>query len=107
MYRALPRDVLLVVGDEIIEAPMAMRSRYFEFRHYRSLIKDYFERGARWTAAPKAQMADKLYDQVNRLILYFYAPTFLSYAYSLSLTHQGLLTTRIKMGRGTQSTNGG
>src|SRR6478672_8252930 len=27
-----PRDVLLVVGEEIIEAPMAQRSRYFEYR---------------------------------------------------------------------------
>ena len=29
---ACPRDVLLVIGNEIIEAPMAQRSRYFEFR---------------------------------------------------------------------------
>ncbi len=56
-----PRDVLLVVGDEIIEAPMAQRSRYFESRAYRSLLKEYFAAGARWTAAPKATMADDLY----------------------------------------------
>lgn len=58
---ACPRDVLLVVGDEIIEAPMAQRARFFEYRSYRSLIKDYFNRGARWTAAPKPTMSDKLY----------------------------------------------
>lgn len=57
-----PRDVLLVVGDEIIEAPMAQRGRYFEFRAYRSLIKSYFRSGARWTAAPKPLMSDALYD---------------------------------------------
>ncbi len=56
-----PRDVLLVVGEEIIEAPMAQRSRYFEHRAYRSLLKEYFAAGARWTAAPKATMADELY----------------------------------------------
>ena len=56
-----PRDVLLVVGEEIIEAPMAQRSRYFEHRAYRSLLKEYFLAGARWTAAPKATMADDLY----------------------------------------------
>src|SRR5262249_23520582 len=28
LYSAMPRDVLLVVGDEIIEAPMSWRSRY-------------------------------------------------------------------------------
>jgi glycine amidinotransferase len=59
---ACPRDVLLVIGDEIIEAPMAQRGRYFEFRAYRSLIKDYFRAGARWTAAPKPLMCDALYD---------------------------------------------
>jgi glycine amidinotransferase len=59
---ACPRDTLLVIGDEIIEAPMAQRGRYFEFRAYRTLIKDYFRAGARWTAAPKPLMTDALYD---------------------------------------------
>ncbi len=58
---ACPRDVLLVVGDEIIEATMAQRARSFEFRGYRRLIKDYFKAGARWTAAPRPLMADDLY----------------------------------------------
>ena len=58
---ACPRDTLLVIGDEIIEAPMALRARYFEFRAYRSLLKEYFAGGARWTMAPKPLMADALY----------------------------------------------
>jgi len=58
---ACPRDILLVVGNEIIEAPMAQRARYFEFRSYRSLLTDYFRHGARWTAAPKPLMRDELY----------------------------------------------
>ncbi|XP_069768058.1 glycine amidinotransferase, mitochondrial isoform X1 [Narcine bancroftii] len=62
MYAAMPRDILLVVGNEIIEAPMAWRARFFEYRAYRPLIKDYFLRGAKWTTAPKPQMSDKLYD---------------------------------------------
>ena len=61
LYAAMPRDVLLVVGNEIIEAPMAWRSRYFEFRPFRSLIKEYFMKGAKWTAAPKPLMSDELY----------------------------------------------
>lgn len=61
--QANPRDVLLVVGDEIIEAPMAWRARYFEFAAYRRLIKEYFAAGARWTAAPKGIMADALYNK--------------------------------------------
>jgi len=60
--QANPRDVLLIVGDEIIESPMSWRSRYFEFYAYRSLIKEYFKKGARWTAAPKSTMADELYN---------------------------------------------
>ena len=58
---ACPRDVLLVIGDEIIEAPMAQRYRYFEFRAYRRLMKEYFAAGARWTTAPKPQMSAELY----------------------------------------------
>lgn len=61
LYAAMPRDVLIVIGNEIIEAPMAWRSRYFEFRPYRQIVKDYFNRGAKWTAAPKPQMSDQLY----------------------------------------------
>lgn len=64
MYAAMPRDILLVVGNEIIEAPMAWRARFFEYRAYRRLIKDYFNSGAKWTTAPKPTMADELYDQV-------------------------------------------
>ena len=57
-----PRDALMVVGEEIIEAPMAWRSRYFEYRAYRPLLKEYFQRGAKWTVAPKPLMSDDLYD---------------------------------------------
>ena len=64
MYSAMPRDVLTVIGDDIIEAPMAWRSRFFEYRAYRGIIKDYFRRGANWTTPPKPQMLDELYDQV-------------------------------------------
>lgn len=43
LYAAMPRDVLIVFGNEILEAPMAWRSRYFEFRPYRKLVKEYFQ----------------------------------------------------------------
>lgn len=61
----MPRDILLVVGNEIIEAPMAWRARFFEYRAYRPLIKEYFKKGAKWTTAPKPTMANELYDQVR------------------------------------------
>ncbi|MDJ0951289.1 MAG: amidinotransferase [Alphaproteobacteria bacterium] len=57
-----PRDGFLVIGDEIIETPMAWRCRYFELSAYRRLFKEYFAKGARWTAAPKPELLDELYD---------------------------------------------
>lgn len=62
LYAAMPRDILITVGNEIIEAPMAWRSRFFEYRAYRSLMKKYLQAGAKWTTAPKPQMTDDLYD---------------------------------------------
>ncbi|DBA00926.1 TPA: hypothetical protein N0F65_006126 [Lagenidium giganteum] len=62
LYAAMPRDILIVFGNEILEAPMAWRSRFFEYRPYRKLIKEYFHKGAKWTAAPKPQMSDELYN---------------------------------------------
>ena len=59
-----PRDSLLVIGQEVIEAPMASRTRFFEANPYRELLKGYFKQGARWTAAPKPQLTDDLYDQI-------------------------------------------
>jgi len=63
MYAAMPRDIWLTVGEEIIEAPMAWRSRFFEYRAYRPLMKEYFKAGAKITTAPKPLMSDDLYDQ--------------------------------------------
>jgi glycine amidinotransferase len=59
---ANPRDVLIIIGNEILEASMAWRSRYFEFFAYRSLVKEYWAKGARWTAAPKPTMSHELYN---------------------------------------------
>ncbi len=50
-----------------------MRRRWFglaatsETLSYRPIFKDYFRRGARWTAAPKAQITDELFDPDFRL----------------------------------------
>lgn len=59
---ANPRDVFLVIGNEIIETPMADRARYYEAWAYRNLFIEYFKAGARWTAAPKPQLQENLYD---------------------------------------------
>jgi len=59
---ACPRDLYLVVGDEIIEAPTSWRSRQFEGDAYRDLFREYFGHGARWVAAPRPQLSDALFD---------------------------------------------
>ena len=85
MYAAMPRDALLVVGDLIIECPMAWRSRYYEALAYRPLLKEYFRGGARWSAAPKPELKDDQYDQdwsdpgeagPARLVITEFEPTF-------------------------------
>jgi glycine amidinotransferase len=60
---AMPRDVLLTVGNEVLEAPMSWRSRFFEYRAYRSLLNEYFELDPNfvWTAAPKPTMTDAMF----------------------------------------------
>ena len=65
IYAAMPRDFVLVVGDELIEATMTWQSRYFEFISYRKLLKGYYEKGAKWTVAPKPLMLDELIEQVT------------------------------------------
>jgi glycine amidinotransferase len=62
-----PRDSMLVIGNEIIETPMVWPCRYFETHSYRPILKDYFRRGARWTAAPRPQLTDQLFDPEFRV----------------------------------------
>lgn len=61
-YNYCPRDVLLPIGDTIIETPMANRTRYFETFAYRDLLREYFDSGANWISAPKPQLLDETYN---------------------------------------------
>jgi len=58
-----PRDVVMTIGNEIVEAPMCKRSRFFEYRPFRPLIQHYFDNDPKmiWTAAPKPLMGDDSY----------------------------------------------
>ncbi|MYI70626.1 MAG: serine/threonine protein kinase, partial [Boseongicola sp. SB0673_bin_14] len=58
-----PRDVLLTVGNEILEATMSYRCRWFEYLCYRPLLTRYWEedRNFRHEAAPKPRLADSDY----------------------------------------------
>ncbi len=57
-----PRDVLLAVGDTMIETPGFMRSRYFETFAYRHLVSEYLDSGARWISAPHPRLDDTCFN---------------------------------------------
>jgi glycine amidinotransferase len=57
------RDNTLIVGDEIIETPPAIRSRYLETRFMAGIFADYFERGAKWSTMPRPILTDNSFDQ--------------------------------------------
>jgi N-dimethylarginine dimethylaminohydrolase len=61
-YNYCPRDVMLVIGDQIIETPNVIRSRYQETFSYREMMVDYLKSGARWYSAPKPMLLDSLFD---------------------------------------------
>jgi glycine amidinotransferase len=56
------RDNTLIVGDEIIETPPMIRSRYFETQFLTPIFAEYFRRGARWTVMPRPLMTDASFD---------------------------------------------
>ena len=58
-----PRDVVITLGHEIVEAPMSRRARYFEYLAYRELVQQYWssDPGVTWTVAPKPSMAATIY----------------------------------------------
>jgi len=58
-----PRDVLLTIGNEILEATMSYRSRWHEYLCYRPLLEKYFKEDPnfRWEAAPKPRLDDHSY----------------------------------------------
>lgn len=58
-----PRDILLCHGNEILEATMSQRARWFEFLAYRPLLERYFKEDPDfiWEAAPKPRLGDDSY----------------------------------------------
>jgi glycine amidinotransferase len=60
-----PRDVMITIGNVVMEATMSKRSRFFEYLPYRSIIRDYWRRDPNmmWKAAPKPSMDDCMYKE--------------------------------------------
>ena len=61
-YNYCPRDIMLVIGDQIIETPNVIRSRAQESFSYRKIMMDYLKSGAKWYSAPKPMLLDSLFD---------------------------------------------
>ncbi len=58
-----PRDLLLTVGNEIVEATMSYRSRWFEYLCFRPLLEQYFKEDPLFlfSAAPKPRLSEDTY----------------------------------------------
>lgn len=61
-YNYCPRDVLLVIGDHVIETPNVIRSRALETFSYRKLLMEYLQSGAKWYSAPRPMLLDSLFE---------------------------------------------
>lgn len=60
-YNYCPRDLFVVAGNWLIEAPMTLRCRQFEALSFKPLMLEYLRAGARWVSAPKPRLADEAY----------------------------------------------
>ncbi len=58
-----PRDIILTLGNEMLEATMSYRSRWFEYLCYRPLLQKYFNEDSnmKWESAPKPRLTNKSY----------------------------------------------
>lgn len=56
------RDNTLILGDEMIETPPAIRSRYLETRLLAPVYQHYYDQGARWTTMPRPVLTDNSFD---------------------------------------------
>ncbi len=50
------RDLVLIVGDKIIECPSQEKYRLFETYGYYDIFKKYFNNGSKWISAPKPKI---------------------------------------------------
>jgi scyllo-inosamine-4-phosphate amidinotransferase 1 len=57
-----PRDLIINLGDMLIETPSPVRSRYFETAIYRDILYQAFDDDALWISAPKPRLLDSLYN---------------------------------------------
>lgn len=58
-----PRDVMITIGNSIIEATMSKRGRFFEYLPYRDIMYKLWDvdHSMKWKAAPKPSMSSDMY----------------------------------------------
>jgi glycine amidinotransferase len=64
LFGCMPaRDLLLTIGNTIVESPGSWRCRYWETMCYRDLLHGYWmaDRQMKWMAAPKPKLTDESY----------------------------------------------
>lgn len=78
LYNYCPRDLLLAIGDTIIETPMPLRCRFFETFAYKDILIEYLRSGSRWLSAPKPRLLDSMYNvfDPSKSALNNYEPAF-------------------------------
>ncbi len=54
------RDLTLVVGNNVIETPSPLKSRYFETTALYPIWYEYFKKGFRWITAPKPRLTGEI-----------------------------------------------
>lgn len=70
MYNYCPRDLLLVIGNKVIETPMVYRSRQFETRAYEDIKRQAMTKGVVWISAPRPTLLeDEVYVQDGKTVL--------------------------------------
>jgi len=62
-YTFCPRDTATVIGNNIIESPMSLRSRQFETDCFKDIFIEKMEQGANWVSAPKPRLLDSIYQR--------------------------------------------
>jgi glycine amidinotransferase/scyllo-inosamine-4-phosphate amidinotransferase 1 len=77
-YTFCPRDTVTVIGNNILESPMSLRSRQFETDCFRDIFIQKMEQGANWVVAPKPRLLDSMYqrEDLSKITLNNYEPVF-------------------------------
>lgn len=77
-YTFCPRDTVTVIGNNILECPMSLRSRQFETDCFKDIFIEKMEEGSNWVSAPKPRLLDSMYqrEDLDKITLNNHEPVF-------------------------------